>query len=329
MNKRLGYFDCMRGIVMIMVVFCHTNQYSLVNDSFWISNIFSIIMLPGFFFISGWFTQFNLLGGVLNRFKTMIIPSITMFMIYVFLYCGNMDKLLYYASGEYKWGYWFTFALFLMNIIHWCVSWIFKLINKTSDGIFVGVMICISVLIILLKDWDWSHNDALLAQWISLRQIAMYFPFYILGLCCKKWDSLFHRIINNEYVTAVMMIAFIAGLFKQNGGFYFGSIMGVFGVFLLYRLVFFYQDFFSEKTKVGRQLCIIGRNTLPIYLIHYFFFLGLKLPEVGAGIDANSQWVVLIIAISVLTMIIVYASLGVVKILSVSKPLSRIMIGTK
>ena len=190
-------------------------------------------------------------------------------------------------------------------------------------------MICISVLIILLKDWDWTHNDALLAQWISLRQIAMYFPFYILGLCCKKWDILFHRIINNEYVTAVMMVAFIAGLFKQNGGFYFGSIMGVLGVFLLYRLVFFYQDFFSEKTKVGRQLCIIGRNTLPIYLIHYFFFLGLKLPEVGAGIDAKSQWVVLTITVSLLTMIIVYASLGIVKILSVSKPLSRIMIGTK
>ena len=125
------------------------------------------------------------------------------------------------------------------------------------------------------------------------------------------------------------MIAFIAGLFKQNGGFYFGSIMGVLGVFLLYRLVFFYQDFFSEKTKVGKQLCIIGRNTLPIYLIHYFFFLGLKLPEVGAGIDANSQWVVLTITVSLLTMIIVYASLGIVKILSVSKPLSRIMIGTK
>ena len=144
----------------------------------------------------------------------------------------------------------------------------------------------------------------------------------------KKWDSLFHRIINNEYVTAVMMIAFIAGLFKQNGGFYFGSIMGVFGVFLLYRLVFFYQDFFSEKTKVGRQLCIIGRNTLPIYLIHYFFFLGLKLPEVGASIDANSQWVVLTIVVSVLTMIIVYASLGVAKLLAISKPISLLLTGS-
>ncbi len=53
MNKRLEYLDCMRGIVMLMVIFCHTNKFSLVNDPFWISNIFSIIMLPGFFFISG------------------------------------------------------------------------------------------------------------------------------------------------------------------------------------------------------------------------------------------------------------------------------------
>lgn len=122
---------------------------------------------------------------------------------------------------------------------------------------------------------------------------------------------------------------FTAGLFKHNGGFYFGSIMGILGVFLLYRLVFFYQDFFSDKTMVGRQLCFIGRNTLPIYLIHYFFFLGLKLPKVGAFIDVNTQWGILTILVSVLTLIIVYASLGVVKLLSISKILSQILIGKK
>ena len=67
MNKRLEYLDCMRGIVMLMVIFCHTNQFSLVNDPFWISNIFSSIMLHGFFFISGWFTQFNLREGGIKK----------------------------------------------------------------------------------------------------------------------------------------------------------------------------------------------------------------------------------------------------------------------
>ena len=65
MNKRLEYLDCMRGIVMIMVVFCHTcGSFCLdSNDTFWINRIFEIIMLPVFFFLSGYFTKFNILGG--------------------------------------------------------------------------------------------------------------------------------------------------------------------------------------------------------------------------------------------------------------------------
>lgn len=55
MNKRLEYLDCLRGIVMLMVVFSHTcGEFSLnCKDFFWLNRIFSIVMLPGFFFISG------------------------------------------------------------------------------------------------------------------------------------------------------------------------------------------------------------------------------------------------------------------------------------
>lgn len=333
MNKRLEYLDCLRGIVMLMVVFTHACEYFCLNykEFFWLDHIFNLVMLPGFFFISGWFTTIKITQGeiVIKRLRTILIPTFLMFSIYVFFYWGNMEKFSYYVSGEYKFGYWFTFALFLMNLLHWGTSWTINCFNKISDKIHITSLICITVLLVLLKDWDWNHNEALLARWFSLRLVAMYFPFYVLGICCKKWESFFHKIINNEYVIALMMIVFSAGLLKQNGGFYFGTLMGVVGVFLLYRLVFLYQDVFSEKTKVGKQLCIIGRNTLPIYLIHYYFFLGLRLPEVGNSIDMYTQWGILTIVASFLTLLIVYFSLGITKLLSLSKPLSQILIGTK
>ena len=333
MNKRLEYLDCLRGIVMLMVVFTHACEYFCLNykEFFWLDHIFNLVMLPGFFFISGWFTTIKITQGeiVIKRLRTILIPTFLMFSIYVFFYWGNMEKFSYCVSGEYKFGYWFTFALFLMNLLHLGTSWTINCFNKISDKIHITSLICITVLLVLLKDWDWNHNEALLARWFSLRLVAMYFPFYVLGICCKKWESFFHKIINNEYVIALMMIVFSAGLLKQNGGFYFGTLMGVVGVFLLYRLVFLYQDVFSEKTKVGKQLCIIGRNTLPIYLIHYFFFLGLRLPEVGNSIDMYTQWGILTIVASFLTLLIVYFSLGITKLLSLSKPLSQILIGTK
>ena len=64
MNKRLGYLDCLRGMVMLMVVFCHTyGKFCLAQETYWVGRMFNLLMLPGFFFVSGWFTKFNLLGG--------------------------------------------------------------------------------------------------------------------------------------------------------------------------------------------------------------------------------------------------------------------------
>lgn len=332
MNKRLDYLDCLRGMVMLMVVFCHIcgNFCLKTTDSFWLDRIFSILMLPGFFFVSGWFTRFNLLGGVIvKRFQLMLLPTFFMFLLYVFFYWGNMSQLGYCALGEYKFGYWFTFALFLMNCLHGMISWVLNRLGIQSDKVYVAALFFMAIMLVLLKDWDWTQNQALLARWFSLRLLAMYFPFYVMGMCCRKWESLFHRVVNNEYVTAGVMIAFTAGMFYLSGGFYFGLLMSVMGVLLLYRLVYFYQDVFSEQTKVGKQLCIIGRNTLPIYLLHYFFFLGLKLPEVGAALDVHSQWGVLTLVAFALTLLIVYASLGIAKVLAISKPIRLLLLGVK
>jgi len=51
--KRLEYMDCLRGMVMLMVVFCHTcGEFCLgCKGAFWLSSIFGILMLPGFFFL--------------------------------------------------------------------------------------------------------------------------------------------------------------------------------------------------------------------------------------------------------------------------------------
>ena len=65
MMKRLEYMDCLRGMVMLMVVFCHVcGEFCLgCKEGFWLSGIFGILMLPGFFFVSGWFTHIGISGG--------------------------------------------------------------------------------------------------------------------------------------------------------------------------------------------------------------------------------------------------------------------------
>ena len=77
-KNRLEYLDCLRGLVMLMVVFSHTcGNFCLdCKDGFWIGQIFAILMLPGFFFTSGWFTRISLSGGaIFKRLKLMLVPT--------------------------------------------------------------------------------------------------------------------------------------------------------------------------------------------------------------------------------------------------------------
>ena len=123
------------------------------------------------------------------------------------------------------------------------------------------------------------------------------------------------------------MIVFVTSLFRINGGFFYGFLQSGIGLLLLYRLFYFYQATFSDKTFVGKQLSMIGRNTLSIYLIHYFFFFGLKFPVVGAFIDNRTQWGLTFVIASALTLLITYGSIAVAKIIGISKPLSKVLVG--
>lgn len=253
-----------------------------------------------------------------------------MFLMYVLIYWGNINKLGYCALGEYKFGYWFTFALFLINLIHWVVSEILSFLKfdlSRTTMYHLCLLFVVYILIIFLKDWDWNYNNKVLAGWFSLRLIAMFFPFYLMGIACRQYERLFHRFICNDYIIGGLMIVFVASLFRVNGGFFYGSLQSIIGLLLLYRLCHLYQASFSDNTFVGKQLSMIGRNTLPIYLIHYFFFFGLKFPMVGGFIDNQTQWGLLFVIASALTLFIVYGSIAIARIIEISKPLSKMLIG--
>lgn len=216
-----------------------------------------------------------------------------------------------------------------MNLLHWTVSALVRTLPfkeyKKEQWILVFMLMAI-VLIVLLKGWDNRNNGAFLINWFSLRLIAMYFPFYLIGLICKHFDKLFHHVVTNDYVIGMAMIFFAWSLFHR-GSFYYGLLQGGFGIILLYRFCFQYMNILSSNTIVGKQLSLIGRNTLPIYLIHYFLLLGMKLFVVGTYLDAKSQWLMIFVIALSLTIMVAYISIAIKRIMDISKPLSRVLIG--
>lgn len=330
MNQRLEYIDCMRGIAMLMVVYCHVEGFCF--NLKWpeiIASAISVPMLSNFFFISGLFTPPLLSYRHLKaRALYLMLPTVAMFLLYVGAYYGNYVKLMDCVSDEYKWGYWFTFVLFLMNVIHYLVSIGLGKCEIQRKTIILLPLAILAMLLHVLKHWDWHYNGAFYCRWMCLHLLAMYFPYYVLGLACGLFRSKWHRVIDNEWITGAAVIIFVGmRIFLYGGSSFRTSISGVLGIFLLYKYCFTYREVFSEATFIGRQLSLIGRHTLHIYLIHYFFFIGLKMPWVGEQLNPASQWWLIAIISAMMTLVVVYSSLMVRKILSISAPLYRVLLG--
>lgn len=322
--ERITYLDCLRGISMLMVIYCHVEyfcfgfkEYELIGD------VFSIIMLPLFFFVSGLFAPPSLtFSKIAQRLRYVLIPTAVMFFLYIGFYYGNYSQFTKCLAGEYKFGYWFTIVLFEMNLIHYGMS----LISRNRI-VLMGSLLFMAVLLILIKDWDWYHNDAFFSGWFSLRLLAQHFPYYILGMICMQHKEVFHKLLSNEYLGGGMIIAFVTLYIYPNGGFYKALLMGALGTIVVYKICQKNQEYFSNLTLVGRMLMVIGRNTLPIYLIHYFFFIGLRMPWIKDHFSIVEQgWLIAAIAF-LLTVAIAFASLLVKKLISLSKPLQYIMLG--
>ena len=322
--ERIAYLDCLRGISMLMVIYCHVEQFCFgFKENELIGDIFSIVMLPIFFFVSGLCTPPRITWNtVIKRIRYVVVPTVVMFLLYIGFYYGGYSQFMKCIAGEYKFGYWFTIVLFEMNLIHYGVS----LISRNRIVLW-GSLLFMAVLLILIKDWDWYHNDAIFSGWFCLRLLAQHFPYYILGMICMQNKEVFHKLLSNEYLVGGMILAFVALYIYPNGGFNKALLMGAFGTAIAYKICQKNQEYFSNLTTVGRMLIIIGRNTLPIYLIHYFFFIGLRMPWIKDHFNIVEQsWLIVAIAVLV-TVAVAFASLLVKKLISLSKPLQYIMLG--
>ena len=137
MSNRLGYIDAIRGFAMLLVVYGHVNFFSFKITPY-IGEITEAIQMPLFFFISGYvaykadskYSAELVLVKLWDRFKMMIIPAIVMGLSYTYLVLG---RTAYDFSFEImKYGYWFTFSLFTMNVISLLIFWITLLSGKSS-----------------------------------------------------------------------------------------------------------------------------------------------------------------------------------------------------
>ena len=273
----------MRGTTMLMVVYGHVMFYGLGMTDV-ISRFFASFRMPTFFFISGYIAYKAVAQWDASFFKArlkkkamvQIIPTIVFFTAYSLLHAHN--PISDYAADGFGF-FWFTIALFEMFCIYFTLS---RLGNATRPWVtYVGLIVFAIAGIIYTYCFEWNKPD-----YYQLRHTADFFQFFVLGIFCRMGGQRFHDFIDRKPVRwgiiglfAAMAVAAAVSYSRGGNGTlqtiwhseFMNLARGYVGVMAVYTIFRSSATFFARTTTVPNIFAFVGRRTLDIYLLHYFF----------------------------------------------------------
>ena len=304
-KPRLGWLDALRGFTMILVVTNHVALKSFGMQIRWSAALqfFLLFRMPLFFFISGYLAykasrvwNAHTLGELsLKKLRVQIIPTVVFFLLFLAMvpstpFVHNLNEAL---ASSMKAGYWFTLVLLYMLLTFYVFSYIESKLHIRS-WIPITLLFLVSLAFFetcyLPRYFSWAlgykgqPNEFL--NYSSLVEMFRYFPFFLYGAIVHRYWQQAQRLMDARWffpvVTALAIVCTLDVIKWHTLRMEWTAIPHTLAMFLLLSMVFMffrhYHEFF-EQTRFGTGLQFIGRRTLDIYLLHYFFLP--KLPMVG------------------------------------------------
>lgn len=290
-KKRLDYLDSLRGVAMLCVIYYHICIY-LLGESTAINDSLVRWRMPLFFFISGFFAYAPIFDTSLvkrrlkNRIFQQLYPTIAVWTL--FIVCSWLlssapfkEHLLHGIYDPAKVGYWFTFSLVQVFVLYVVFAYILSYLNvsvKRQTLIYFIVIVAFGLLSLLTFD-DAAMSDAMRKVWnvLSLGKTIKLVAFFFGGAIVRMhWQSIC-RLMRNYWFTAGSLAMFsMTSYLTPNGevdGAFLYLISRISGLMFMVSLFVCLEKYVDHTTLLGRYLQRIGRNTLPIYLFHFFILL--------------------------------------------------------
>ena len=343
-SKRIGYIDAMRGLTMILVVYSHITFQCLGNVDIAFNDFFMRFRMPLFFFISGWvffkaerIWEGKTIQSVLRKkFMVQIIPFSIFFLLFLYVHDSIDVKYL----GSEKHGYWFTFVLFEFFVLYVLLAFFFqrKAGNKKGDW-----KMFVSILFISIISFYYSANYSRYEYELGYVKVFLgffsfvklwYFIFFWFGTFVRKYFDCFVSFTENQHFMAVVIVLFVfvtvfPEVYSMNGFEYIAYLFtGICGIIMLFTFFRRRADLFSQDTRIGFSLQYIGRRTLDIYLLHYFF-LPYHLKWLGDILHVYENNIMGALLAFSLALVVIAISLFVSEMLRLSPFLAHYLFGAK
>ena len=338
-NKRIEYIDALRGFTMYLVVYSHIWTFGYKTDethSF--ENILTNFFLILFFFISGFcaykdnatWTIYNVGKLLRKKFIQLMVPTGVFFAILCYWRDNSLAEYLKIATAEY----WFTFQLFIFFFFYYATMLVLHKSGSIQQSISLLIIAFLIYLIsfshVLIESTELGAN---VFHYLGMGNWREYM-FFTFGVLARKLFEIFKNITENAYIMAGFILLFFFLVFcaakigfplwKPIRMLLYGSV-SIVVIFTFFRK---YEPSFSSEHTFGCKVQYVGKRTLDIYMIHYFF-LPRNLDFLGKFFVDYSNPSLEFFVTTILSIIIIWISLVVGNTVRLSPKLAHYILGDK
>lgn len=350
MGRRIQYFDIIKGLAMFSVVNWHLmnnmgeSGSSLSQHSSFIYQLLGFIQLPLFMFVSGFFCYKAIDGrkyeypNIVKRANQLLLPLIFAGLIWIISRkysngepFGNL--VLTYITGHNP--FYFLPCVFILCC---CYSGLILLLRRSiwlgataMCAVFIGLYISINFL------------PEIIVETLFLKSIVyMFFVPFMIGILCARYKPQWEAAIDNKRTITIIFITDVALFYILNVADkawmppFMGFALIQVQAFLLIQTILILAKKWERTIlspnhsaisfRLFEFMSLIGRNSLYIYILHYFFRFNLSGTHQLLAYTSYSSVAILLITIPI-SIIIIAASMVVKNCIAASPLLERVILG--
>lgn len=313
-TDRIEYIDQLRGFAILWVVMGHISEKSLgINDTLF-NQFYGSFHMPLFMFLSGIFSfksfyYWNLseiVHFLFQKFLRIVLPFITIGGIY----CYFTNKTIDYSIID---NYWFLPALFYSMVYALFVKYLFiKLFPLRLE--LLGHILFFIILCVLYLQTSIGKTP------YYLESVKMY-PFFVFGIFFGKTKRIQLYVKTSRELFFLLLFFYLFLMF-----FKIDLPINVIAFLAIGILVYIFNH-----CKLPNIFNYLGRNSLHIYVFHWFFItpLGLffqKLQYLFYLFD-KSNFLFLLIFTFIVAIPIVFLCLSISRLIKASKYINLLCFG--
>ncbi len=284
MKQRIEWVDILKGIAIFLVVFGHVEVYSENHLDGFFYRLQDVFCMPLFFFLSGLFAkpQDDVKDSILcikKKFLQLMIPFIVCGSFYLFIMSNKpWWALFWYPHGQGHSGYWFLLVLFELYLLFTLCQIITRKLTRDLSGktFFVVTLIIelvFSVIYILSQKGIFIKEPWYTA--VSFGRLYYNFPFFIAGYLYMRNQDKISLILSKQiyYISSIFFVClYVLSNKYEIDIFSFQWILALLAVIAIVSLCCSCEDSISRANNNYKyKIEYIGRHTLEIYVLHYFF----------------------------------------------------------